>query len=184
MLLQQPGMLGPLKLKNRVTMAPLGTNFSTSDGLITERDKAYYAERAKGGVAMIMTSAMGITGRARAHRFTPVCYHDRFIPGLASLVETIKAHDCVVFGQLNHHGALLHEPGMDPVGPSDWINPKTGDAVRPMTIPEIVDVRGLPASMAWRSMPQTAIYSSSFSRHGSISVLMRMVVQWKTACAF
>ena len=61
MLLQQPGMLGPLKLKNRVTMAPLGTNFSTSDGLITERDKAYYAERAKGGVAMIMTSAMGIT---------------------------------------------------------------------------------------------------------------------------
>ena len=141
MLLQQPGMLGPLKLKNRVTMAPLGTNFSTSDGLITERDKAYYAERAKGGVAMIMTSAMGITGRARAHRFTPVCYHDRFIPGLASLVETIKAHDCVVFGQLNHHGALLHEPGMDPVGPSDWINPKTGDAVRPMTIPEIVDVQ-------------------------------------------
>lgn len=141
MLLQQPGMLGPLKLKNRVTMAPLGTNFSTSDGLITERDKAYYAERAKGGVAMIMTSAMGITGRARAHRFTPVCYHDRFIPGLASLVETIKAHDCVVFGQLNHHGALLHEPGMDPVGPSDWINPKTGDAVRPMTIAEIVDVQ-------------------------------------------
>ena len=141
MLLQQPGMLGPIKLKNRVTMAPLGTNFSTSDGLITERDKAYYAERAKGGVAMIMTSAMGITGRARAHRFTPVCYHDRFIPGLASLVETIKAYDCVVFGQLNHHGALLHEPGMDPVGPSDWINPKTGDAVRPMTVAEIVDVQ-------------------------------------------
>jgi len=73
MLLQQEGMLGPLRLKNRVTMAPLGTNFSTSDGLITERDKAYYAERAKGGVAMIMTSAMGITGRARAHRFSPVC---------------------------------------------------------------------------------------------------------------
>ena len=141
MLLQQPGMLGPLKLKNRVTMAPLGTNFSTSDGLITERDKAYYAERAKGGVAMIMTSAMGITVRARAHRFTPVCYHDRFIPGLASLVETIKAYDCVVFGQLNHHGALLHEPGMDPVGPSDWINPKTGDDVRPMTVQEIVEVQ-------------------------------------------
>jgi len=130
-------MLGPLRIKNRITMAPMGTNFSTSDGFITERDKAYYAERAKGGVAMIMTSAMGITGRARAHRFTPVCYHDRYIPGLASLVETIKAHDCVVFGQLNHHGALLHEPGMNPVGPSAWTNPKTGDPVRPMTVAEI-----------------------------------------------
>ncbi len=90
---------------------------------------------------MIMTSAMGITGRARAHRFTPVCYHDRYIPGLASLVETIKAHDCVVFGQLNHHGALLHEPGMNPVGPSAWTNPKTGDPVRPMTVAEITEVQ-------------------------------------------
>ena len=73
MLLQQPGKLGHLTLKNRVVMAPLGTNFSTSDGLITERDKAYYAERALGGVAMIMTSAMGVTGQARSHRNTPVC---------------------------------------------------------------------------------------------------------------
>lgn len=150
MLIQQPGMLGPLTLKNRIVMAPLGTNFSTSDGLTTERDKAYYAERAKGGVAMIMTSAMGVSGRARAHRYTPVCYHDRFIPGLASLVEAIKAHDCHVFGQLNHHGALLHEPGMDPVGPSDWINPKTGEAVRPMTVPEIVDIQSNFAAAARR----------------------------------
>lgn len=137
MLLQQPGRLGPLTLKNRVTLAPLGTNFSTSDGVITERDKLYYGERARGGVAMIMTAAMGVNGRARAHRFTPVCYHDRFIPGLASLVTAIKVHDCHVFGQLNHHGALLHEPGMPPVGPSPWVNPKTGEAVRAMTVDEI-----------------------------------------------
>jgi len=141
MLLQQPGMLGPLRLKNRVVMAPLGTNFSTSDGLITERDKTYYVERAKGGVAMIMTAAMGVNGRARAHRYTPVCYHDRYIPGLASLVTAIKAHDCVVFGQLNHHGALLHEPGMEAVGPSVWVNPKTGGPVRPMTRSEIIEIQ-------------------------------------------
>jgi 2,4-dienoyl-CoA reductase-like NADH-dependent reductase (Old Yellow Enzyme family)/NADPH-dependent 2,4-dienoyl-CoA reductase/sulfur reductase-like enzyme len=149
-LIRQPGMLGPLKLKNRITLAPLGTNFSTSDGLITDRDKAYYAERAKGGVSMIMTSAMGVNGRARSHRFTPVCYHDRFIPGLASLVDTIKSHDCHVFGQLNHHGALLHEPGTVAVGPSDWVSPKTGDDVRPMTRDEIVDVQKDFASAARR----------------------------------
>ena len=150
MLLQQPGKLGHLTLKNRVVMAPLGTNFSTSDGLITERDKAYYAERALGGVAMIMTSAMGVTGEARSHRNTPVCYHDRFIPGLAGLVAAIKAHDCHVFGQLNHHGALLHEPGMGPVGPSPWINPKTGEDVRPLAVPEIIDIQKSFASAARR----------------------------------
>lgn len=141
MLIEQPGKIGGLTLKNRITLAPMGTNFSTSDGLITERDKAYYVERAKGGVAMIMTAAMGVTAQARAHIYTPVCYHDRYIPGLGSLVEAIKAYDCNVFGQLNHHGALLHVPGMDPVGPSPWINPKNGADVKPMSINEIAEVQ-------------------------------------------
>ena len=50
MLLAQPGHIGPLKLRNRVAMAPMGTNYSTTDGLSTERDRMYYAERARGGV--------------------------------------------------------------------------------------------------------------------------------------
>ena len=39
MLLQQPGRMGPLRLKNRVVMGPMGTNFGTTDGFSTERDK-------------------------------------------------------------------------------------------------------------------------------------------------
>jgi 2,4-dienoyl-CoA reductase-like NADH-dependent reductase (Old Yellow Enzyme family) len=31
-LLQQPGQVGPLRLKNRVVMGPMGTNFGTTDG--------------------------------------------------------------------------------------------------------------------------------------------------------
>ena len=48
MLLAQPGRIGAMKLKNRVVMAPMGTNYSTTDGLSTERDRQYYAERARG----------------------------------------------------------------------------------------------------------------------------------------
>ena len=44
----EPGRIGPLRLKNRLIMAPMGTNFGTSDGLSTERDRQYYVERAKG----------------------------------------------------------------------------------------------------------------------------------------
>ncbi len=68
MLLQQPGRMGPLLLKNRVVMGPMGTNFGTTDGFSTERDKIYYAERARGGAAMIITEAMGVSGNARKHR--------------------------------------------------------------------------------------------------------------------
>jgi 2,4-dienoyl-CoA reductase-like NADH-dependent reductase (Old Yellow Enzyme family) len=30
--LQQPGQMGPLRLKNRVVMGPMGTNFGTTAG--------------------------------------------------------------------------------------------------------------------------------------------------------
>ncbi len=43
-LLQRPGIIGPLRLKNRVIMGPMGTNYGTTDGFSTERDKQYYAE--------------------------------------------------------------------------------------------------------------------------------------------
>jgi len=152
MLLQQPGQIGHLRLKNRVLMAPMGTNYSTTDGFSTQRDCEYYAERARGGVAMIMTEAMIVTEAARSHHNSLCCYHDRFIPGLAKLVEGIKEHDCRVFGQLNHRGALLRRAvlNMEPVGPSDWINPNTGDAVRALRVSEIHEIQKLFVAAARR----------------------------------
>jgi len=143
MLLAQPGKIGALTLKNRVIMAPMGTNYSTTDGLSTERDKLYYAERARGGVAAIMTEAMVVTEHARPHHNSLCVYHDRFIPGLASLVDAVHGHDCFVFGQLNHRGALLRRSvlNMEPVGPSPWHNPNTGDAVRPLKTAEIREIQ-------------------------------------------
>jgi 2,4-dienoyl-CoA reductase-like NADH-dependent reductase (Old Yellow Enzyme family)/thioredoxin reductase len=145
MLLAQPGRIGRLTLKNRVVMAPMGTNYSTTDGLSTERDRMYYAERARGGVAAIMTEAMVVTEHARPHHNSLCVYHDRFIPGLASIVDAIHRHDCHVFGQLNHRGALLRRSvlNMEPVGPSAWHNPNTGDAVRPLGIAEIEEIQQL-----------------------------------------
>jgi 2,4-dienoyl-CoA reductase-like NADH-dependent reductase (Old Yellow Enzyme family)/thioredoxin reductase len=152
MLIAHPGRIGPLKLRNRIVMAPMGTNYSTTDGLSTQRDKQYYAERAKGGVAMIMTEAMVVTEHARPHHNSLCVYHDRFIPGLASIVEAIKEHDCHVFGQLNHRGALLRRSvlNMEPVGPSAWRNPNTGDAVRALDIAEIDEIQRLFVAAARR----------------------------------
>lgn len=152
MLLAQPGQVGRLRLKNRVVMAPMGTNYSTTDGLSTERDRRYYEERAKGGVGMIMTEAMVVTEQARPHHNSLCCYHDRFIPGLANLVEAIKQHDCHVFGQLNHRGGLLRRSvlNMEPVGPSPWVNPNTGDKVRALSTEEIVGIQKLFVASARR----------------------------------
>jgi 2,4-dienoyl-CoA reductase-like NADH-dependent reductase (Old Yellow Enzyme family)/thioredoxin reductase len=142
-LLQQPGEIGPLRLKNRLIMAPMGTNFGSSDGLSTERDRHYYELRAKGGVAAIVTEAMAVSAGGRAHNNSMWIYHDRFIPGLAKLVDSIKRHDCLTIGQLNHRGALLRRMvlNMEPVGPSPWHNPNTGDEVRALDRAEIVGIQ-------------------------------------------
>ncbi len=44
-----------LILPNRIVMAPMGNNFSGLEGIVTPRTTAYYLERARGGVGMIIT---------------------------------------------------------------------------------------------------------------------------------
>lgn len=139
MLLQEPGTIGPLRLKNRVIMAPMGTNYGTSDGFSTDRDKRYYAERAKGGVAMIVTEAMNISAGARNHNNSLCIFHDEFIPGLHAVVRAIQENGALAVAQLNHRGQLLRRSvlGMDPVGPSAGKHPATGEPVRALRADEI-----------------------------------------------
>jgi 2,4-dienoyl-CoA reductase-like NADH-dependent reductase (Old Yellow Enzyme family)/NADPH-dependent 2,4-dienoyl-CoA reductase/sulfur reductase-like enzyme len=131
--------MGPFRLKNRVIMAPMGTNYGTTDGFPTDRDKRYYAERAKGGVAMIVTEAMNISATARNHNNSLCIFHDAFIPGLAGIVEAIHENGALAVGQLNHRGQLLRRTvlGMEPVGPSAGKHPATGEPVRALRIDEI-----------------------------------------------
>jgi len=142
-LLRQPGAIGPLRLKNRVIMGPLGTNYGTTDGFSTDRDKAYYAERAKGGAAMIITEAMNISAAARNHRSSLCVFHDRFIPGLSAVVRAIQDNGALAVAQLNHRGQLLQRSvlDMEPVGPSAGRNAVTGDTVRGLEIDEIAAIQ-------------------------------------------
>jgi len=139
MLIARPGRMGPLRLRNRIIMGPMGTNFSTTDGLSTERDRLYYGERARGGAAMIITEAMVIQPGARNHTNSLCLYHDRYIPGLAGVVDAIHAGGALAVGQINHRGALLKRSvlGMEPVTASDWHNPNTGEPARAVTLAEI-----------------------------------------------
>jgi len=131
--------MGPLRLRNRIIMGPMGTNFGTTDGFSTERDKFYYGERARGGAAMIITEAMVITAGARNHTNSMCLFHDRYIPGLAGIVDAIHDGGALAVGQINHRGAMLKRSvlGMEPVTASDWHNPNTNEPARAVTVPEI-----------------------------------------------
>lgn len=135
----EPGRIGPMRLRNRIIMGPMGTNYGTTDGFSTDRDKRYYAERAKGGTAMIITEAMNISAGARNHNNSLCVYHDGFIPGLNAVVRAIQDNGALAVAQLNHRGQLLRRSvlGMEPVGPTAGRHPATGEPVRALRVDEI-----------------------------------------------
>ena len=48
--LLEPVLVGTMKLRNRMVMAPMESRLNRPDGSVSQRLINYYAERAKGGV--------------------------------------------------------------------------------------------------------------------------------------
>lgn len=46
-----PGRIGRAEVRNRIVMAPMGSNFAEADGTCGERIQAYYEARAAGGAS-------------------------------------------------------------------------------------------------------------------------------------
>ncbi|QBY00085.1 FAD-dependent oxidoreductase [Rhodophyticola sp. CCM32] len=137
--LLSPITLGRLTLRNRLCMTGHGTGMPT-DGTPNDRMIAYYEERARGEVGLIMLgsqqvhpSSPGITGL--------LCNYDaRIIPGLARLARRVQAHGTRIFGYLSHMGfASSARPG--PLwSASPGYEEKYGEAAHAMTGAEIIEL--------------------------------------------
>lgn len=133
-----------MKLRNRVVMPPIGSNFASVTGEVTEEMMKYYELRAKGGTALIIVEnacvdyPMGTNGTKQL-RIDNV----QFVPGLYELVERLHNYGCKACIQLNHAGASaygLRLDGQQPVSSSN-IPSKTGGTIpRPLTKEEIVEI--------------------------------------------
>lgn len=87
--LSQPGRIGNIEIKNRIIMASLATSFMDADGSVNDRQIAYYVERARGGIGLIMTETA--YSRAKPYPGRLEINDDRFIPGLSRLASAV--HD-------------------------------------------------------------------------------------------
>lgn len=50
----QPGKIGEVEIRNRLVMLPLTTGYNELDGTVGDRMINFFAERAKGGVVLII----------------------------------------------------------------------------------------------------------------------------------
>jgi 2,4-dienoyl-CoA reductase-like NADH-dependent reductase (Old Yellow Enzyme family)/NADPH-dependent 2,4-dienoyl-CoA reductase/sulfur reductase-like enzyme len=103
--LLKPGKIGGLTLRNRIIMAPMGSNLADEDGHCSERIQAFYEARAKGGVGLITMGSIAIAFPAgTAEPYQVGISKDEFIPGLKALTNRVHAHGAKISVQLQHAG--------------------------------------------------------------------------------
>lgn len=108
----EPFSLGPLRLANRLVMAPMGTSLD-SGGHVTDDAIAYYVRRARGGVGTITVEGCLVSADTAGPE--PRICGPEYLPGLRRLVEALRAYDVTLGVQLMHPGRqVLDGPSVAP----------------------------------------------------------------------
>ncbi|MDH4187574.1 MAG: hypothetical protein OEV08_11295, partial [Nitrospira sp.] len=112
----EPIKVGNLELKNRIKMPAMAVVPPASEDVVIKRLKAFYTERAKGGVAII-----GVSCTATRLIQDPMMglYDDGFIKGLKELTGSVHAHGAKIYAQMGVGYSWAFGDGpVEVVGPS------------------------------------------------------------------
>jgi 2,4-dienoyl-CoA reductase-like NADH-dependent reductase (Old Yellow Enzyme family) len=108
------------RLKDRVVMAPMTRTFA-KEHLATPDMQAYYARRAKDGIALIITEGIVIHHSGDGYKNTPHMETTEQAESWTSVVDAVHKEKTKIFCQLWHCGRISHEEftgGTPPVSSS------------------------------------------------------------------
>lgn len=112
--------LGSVTLANRVVMAPMTRDRSTPEGVPTQMNAEYYAQRASNG--LIITEGTQPSDDGQGYLLTPGIYRDDQIKGWRLVTDAVHAAGGRIFIQLMHVGRISHPANTphhrQPVAPS------------------------------------------------------------------
>lgn len=100
----QPIKIGPMTVKNRFVVPPMGNNFANTDGSMSDQSVAYYRERAKGGFGLITIEATVVHEGAKGGPRKPCLYDDTTIESFRRVVEACHEEGAKVSVQLQNAG--------------------------------------------------------------------------------
>lgn len=129
-------------IKNRIAMTPMGSNYGEASGEMSNRHMNYYKLRAKGGTGLIIVENANVQYPVGSNGTSQLRIdHDRFMPRLYQLVESLHKEGAVVAIQINHAGASASSArtGVPTVSSSNIPTKDGGETPRPMTKEEILE---------------------------------------------
>lgn len=129
---------GPrLRLRNRILHASMTTRRVTAS-LVTDEMIQYYANRAAGGAALVVSEPLNMARvQSAAHKVS--VWDPRNADGLARWAAAVEQHDCRLLGQVQDSGRGRHERGRNPaaIGVSALPDDLSWTVPRVMRIDEI-----------------------------------------------
>ncbi|HZT48145.1 MAG TPA: NADH:flavin oxidoreductase, partial [Hyphomicrobiaceae bacterium] len=137
------GRVGHLAVPNRIVFAATSSELADEHGFVGDDAVEYYAERARGGVGLIVVEATYVEQEGKRLHHNAMLHEDRFIPGQRRIVEAVHAAGAKIAVQLNHGGreSIPAVSGSVPLAPSPLASQFTGvgEAVIPkeLTLAEI-----------------------------------------------
>lgn len=112
-----PLKIGTITVKNRIFQSGITQNYEELRDnyvLTNERSAHYYAERARGGVGLLVMGYQMVhpTSTGILHR-TPVSYRREAVPRFKMAADMVHEHGGTIFGQIAHTGVLADGENMD-----------------------------------------------------------------------
>ncbi len=103
--LLSPMKIGTMTVKNRTVMTAAEVSLGQPNGKPTEKLMAYYEERAKGGVGLIIPGVTRVNDDCAASTYTQLAMsHDYHIEPMREFAERIHKHGAKLGIQLHHPG--------------------------------------------------------------------------------
>ncbi|MFC1927248.1 FAD-dependent oxidoreductase [Chloroflexota bacterium] len=138
-----------MKLKNRIVMPPMGTNYAEAGGAVSQRMLDYYEARARGGTGLIIVEGSAPSLQCNISFQGSPSYQaslgdDKFIPGWQKLTDSAHKFNARIAIQIMH-GTLENWNGKAvQVSPSSLIVPArfmgiTGGPPHELTVEEIAE---------------------------------------------
>lgn len=143
---QRPGLFTPIdigkrRLRNRVVFLPHATGLG-EEGMPSEGHAAYYASRARGGVAMIVSEATPVHVASLGRPTHVKGYDPRTVPHFRKVADAVHEHGALMLAQISHRGlaAMPLYSGTAIWAPSASRSPHTGEIAHALTLSDIKEV--------------------------------------------